>query len=97
MKFMITWRAHPDKRHEVLKAFSQMTSADDAQDRGDKIKMIGRWHDLSRFTGVAICESDDAQAVAAWMLNWNGALDIDTVPVLDDEEARAVGKQKIGS
>lgn len=97
MKFMITWRAHTDKRHEVLKAFSHMTSADDAKDRGDKIKMIGRWHDLSGFTGVAICETDDAHALAAWVLNWNGALDLETVPVLDDEEARAVGKTKLGA
>ena len=96
MKFMITWRVHPEKRHEVLKGFSQMTAATDAADRGPNIKLIGRWHDLSRFTGVAICEADDAQALAAWALNWNGALDLETVPVLDDDEVRAVGKKKFG-
>ena len=51
------------------------------------------WHDLQKFTGVAICESDDAQAMAAWALNWNGVLDIDAVPVSGDDEARAVGKK----
>jgi Domain of unknown function (DUF3303) len=95
MKFMVTWRVHPDKRQAVFNAFSQMTAADDKKDMGDKIKLIGRWHDLSQFTGVAICESDDAQAVASWALNWNSSLDIQTVMVLDDEEARAVGKKKI--
>jgi hypothetical protein len=95
MKFMVTWRTHADKRQAVFNAFSQMTADDDKKDMGDKIKLIGRWHDLSQFTGVAICESDDAQAVASWALNWNNVLDVQTVVVLDDEEARAVGRNKI--
>lgn len=94
MKFMLTWRIHPDKRQAAFSAFSQMTTADDKKDMGNKIKLIGRWHDLSDFTGVAICESDDAQAIASWALNWNNVLDVKTVPVLDDEEARAVGRSK---
>ena len=92
---MLTWRVHPDKRQAVFNAFSQMTAEDDKKDLGEKIKLIGRWHDLSQFTGVAICESDDAQAVASWALNWNNVLDLETVLVLDDEEARTVGRNKI--
>jgi len=95
MKFMVSWRVHPEKRQAVFGAFAQMTAADDQKDMGDKVKLIGRWHDLSQFTGVAICESDDAQAVASWALNWNSVLDIQTVVVLNDEEARAVGRKKI--
>jgi len=95
MKFMVTWRSHADKRQAVFNAFSQMTAEDDKRDMGDKIRLIGRWHDLAQFTGVAICESDDAQAVASWTLNWNNVLDVQTVVVLDDEEARAVGRNKI--
>jgi len=94
MKFMLTWRVHPDKRHEAFEAFSQMTDADDAADMGDKIKLIGRWHDLQQFTGVAICETTDPHALAGWLLNWNNVLDVEAVPVLDDKEARAVGKKK---
>ena len=92
---MVTWRSHADKRQAVFNAFSQMTAEDDKRDMGDKIRLIGRWHDLAQFTGVAICESDDAQAVASWTLNWNNVLDVQTVVVLDDEEARAVGRNKI--
>ena len=95
MKFMVTWRIHADKRQAAFTTFSQMTAEDDKKDMGDKIKLIGRWHDLSQFTGVAICESDDAQAVASWALNWNNVLDVQTVVVLDDEEARAVGRNKL--
>ena len=95
MKFMVTWRVHPDKRQAVFSAFSQMTPEDDKKDTGDKIKLIGRWHDLSSFSGVAICESDDPMAVASWALNWNSVLDLQTVMVLNDDEARAVGRKKI--
>ncbi len=95
MKFMLTWRVHPDKRQATFNAFSQMTAEDDKKDMGEKIRLIGRWHDLSQLTGVAICESDDAQAVANWALNWNNVLDLETVVVLNDEEARAVGRNKI--
>ena len=95
MKFMVTWRVHPDKRQAVFNAFSQMTPADDKKDTGDKIKLIGRWHDLAQFTGMAICESNDAQAVASWALNWNSSLDLTTSVVLDDEEAREVGRKKM--
>jgi len=94
---MLTWRVHPDKRQTALDAFSQMTSDDDKKDLGNNIRLIGRWHDLSQFTGVAICESDDPQALANWALNWtsNGLLDIETTLVLDDEEARAVGRKRM--
>jgi hypothetical protein len=96
VKFMVSWRVHDDKRHEALKHFSQMTSDDDRADRGDRIKLIGRWHDLQRLTGVAIFETDDAQAIARWILNWNNVLDADVTPVVDDDEAKAMGKQKFG-
>ena len=94
MKFMVTWRLHEAHRHETLKAFSQMTDEDDKADLGDSIRMIGPWHDLAGFTGVAIIESDDAAAVANWSLNWNRVLDIDVKMVFDDDECRAIGKAR---
>lgn len=92
---MVSWRIHPDKRHAALNAFAQMTADDDKKDMGDKITLIGRWHDLSEGSGVAICECNDAMAIARWALNWNTVLDIQTRVVLDDEETRAVGLQRI--
>jgi hypothetical protein len=96
MKFMVRWRVHDDKRHDALKAFSQMTAKDDQADIGERVKLIGRWHDLAGFTGVAIAESDDPQAIANWVLNWNSILDVEVTPVLDDEETRAVGRKRLG-
>jgi hypothetical protein len=94
MKFLVTWRIHEDKRHDALNAFSQMTAEDDRADMGAGVRLIGRWHDVVGFTGVAIAESDDAQAISNWLLNWNAILDADVTPVLDDEETRALGKTR---
>jgi hypothetical protein len=96
MKFMVKWSVHPEKRHEVLKGFSMMSESDLKKDLGDKIKLIGRWHNVSEFTGVAICECDDPQALANWALNWNNALDLETSVVLDDDEVREIGRKRFG-
>ena len=45
--------------------------------------------------GSGAFEKDDPQALASWALNWNNVLDVQTTMVLDDEEARAVGKKKL--
>ncbi|MDH3244228.1 MAG: DUF3303 domain-containing protein [Saprospiraceae bacterium] len=94
MKFMLSWRVHDEQRHNALHAFSQMTAADDAADMGSAVKLIGRWHNIAEFTGVAIYECDDPIAMANWALNWNGILDCEISPVLDDEETRALGRQR---
>jgi hypothetical protein len=92
MKFMITWQLHQGKIHEAYSRFFQMTTEQDAVDRGSQIKQIGRWHDLTRGRGVVICESDSAEAVANWALNWNSLMDVDLALVLDDNETRSLGK-----
>lgn len=94
MKFMITWKFHPGQLHDGLAQFSQMTAEHDAADMGSEIKLLGRWHDLARARGVAICESDSAAAVSNWALNWNSIMDVDVAVVLDDEETRALGKAR---
>ncbi len=95
MKFMLTWRIHEDQRQNALGAFSQMTADDDAADMGGNIRLIGRWHNIAEFTGVAIYETDDPIAMANWALNWNTILDCEVSPVLDDEETRALGKSRL--
>ncbi len=94
MKFMLLYKIHPEKRHEALKGFSQMSPDDDNADTGPQIKLIGRWHDVAHSKGVAIFESDDAAAIFNWALNWNAVLDLEISPVLDDAETRALGKKR---
>ncbi len=95
MKYLIQWRVHEDKRHDVLRGFSAMSKADEKKDLGG-VKLIGRWHDLVGFTGVAIAETDDPKALAKWLLHWNGVLDVESTPVLDDQETRAFGREMDG-
>ena len=94
MKFMVTWRVQEDRRHEALKIFSGMSDEEAASEFGD-LDVIGRWHDLIGFTGVAIVETGDPDSLTAWLIKWNDMVDIETAPVLDDQEARALGRKTI--
>ena len=95
MKFLITYSSTPSVREEGYKAFAQMSGADDAADHPG-VTIIGRWHNVGQGSGLAICESSDAAAVHAWAFNWNKLLDVDVVPVLDDDECRALVRAKLG-
>ncbi len=88
-------KVHEDKRHEALKTFSAMSDEDDSRNLGG-VRLIGRWHDVIGFTGVAIAETDDPKAISAWLLNSNGVIDVQSVPVLDDNETREIGRQMEG-
>ncbi len=92
MKFMITWQMHPGKLQEGLPKFAHMTVEQDQAMMGKDLKLIGRWHDLARGRGVCIVESDSAEAVSRYCLNWNAAMDLEASVVLDDAETRTLGK-----
>jgi len=94
MKFMITWKLHPGKLHDAIAHFSQMTLEQEMSGLDGSTKLIGRWHCLVNGTGVAICESDSAEMLSNWLLNWNTIMDFEVAPVLDDAETRALGKKR---
>lgn len=94
MKFMVTWRVHPDKRHEVMRHWCSLTPQQRAE-MAPGVKLIGRWHNEAEFTGVAIFETNDAAAMSLYALRWNSVMDLDIAPVLDDEESAAVGRQAL--
>ena len=95
MNFMVKW-VIPDgeARNETLKIFSDMTAEQDQELMGDSVTLIGRWHEPAEATGVAIFESDNAAAGMNYLLNWNQVCDCELTPVLDDEEARALGRSQ---
>jgi len=95
MKFMVSWQVGDDRRQEMLKLFAGMSEADAAAEFGN-LKVIGRWHDLAGLAGVAIVETNDANALTLWLLKWNDAIDIQTAPVFDDAEARKLIRQALG-
>jgi hypothetical protein len=92
MKFCATYRVPHGNWRQVLQTFSSLTPEERA-DVGEGVVLIGRWHDMSSRSGVAILESDDAAAVQRFIGRWNCRMDIDLAPVLEDEETAAVAKQ----
>jgi hypothetical protein len=93
MKFLITWQMHEGKLHDTVALFSQMTEEQEAGMMGKSVKLIHRWHDMVRGSGVAVYEADSAEALSAYSLNWNRVMDLDIAVVVDDETARSIGKQ----
>jgi hypothetical protein len=91
MKFMVTWRVHPEKRVEITKYWVGLTPAQRA-DCGPGVRLIGRWHNEAEYTGVAILESNDTAALFRYLMQWNPHMDMDVAPVLDDEESAVVGQ-----
>jgi Protein of unknown function (DUF3303) len=59
MKFCVTYRVPHGNWRQVLHAFSSLTPEERA-DVGEGVALIGRWHDMSSRSGVAILESDAA-------------------------------------
>ncbi len=96
MLVMVSWELYPETKMDAFAAFSQMTPEDDATDLGLDVKMIGRWHDLAAGTGTAIVESASVDAVYSWVVNWAPMISATVTPVLDDEGARNVIKEKLG-
>jgi len=47
--------------------------------------MLSRYHNVDGSGGFAICESDNASALASWALDWNGLIEIKITPIMDDE------------
>ena len=93
MKFLITWQVHEGKLHDTLSMFSQMNEDQEQAMMGGDIKLVTRWHDLVRGSGIAVFEAESAEALSAYSLNWNRVMDLDISLVIDDEGARAIGKQ----
>lgn len=93
MKFRINWSTQKDKWLPVLKKWISMSPQERANDAGDGVKMISRWHDIAGRTGVALAESNDLAAVQRWLGKWNPYMETDLTPLVDDEESAAIARQ----
>ena len=89
MKVLVTWKISQDKWIPVLTIFTSMTPAE-RLDAGEGVEIVGRWHDATARTGVAICEARDLRAMQRYALRWNPHMDLTIAPVLDDEESVTV-------
>jgi Protein of unknown function (DUF3303) len=96
MKFMAKWSIREDKWLPILKLWSEMTPQQRA-DGGAGVKILGRWHDMAGRSGVAILEATDLAAALRYAGQWNPHMDMDLVPVVDDEESAAIAKQVVAA
>jgi hypothetical protein len=93
MKYRINYRiTDHDKWLPVLRKWTSMSPQERANDAGDGVKMIGRWHDPVGKNGTAICESNDLAAVHRWIGKWNAHMETELTPVVDDEESAAISR-----
>ena len=94
MKYRVLWSISEDKWLPVMKKWVSMSSQERGN-AGESVKIIGRWHDVVGRTGVLILESDDLAAVQRYLGIWNPHMTINITPVIDDEEAAAIGRHII--
>ena len=92
MKFLVNWSIGEENWLSVLKVFSSMTPEQRA-DVGEDVKMIGRWHEPTSKTGVAIMETTNLAALNRYLNMWSPFMEVEVVPVLDDEETAALSKE----
>jgi hypothetical protein len=49
------------------------------------VQMLSRYHNVDGSGGFAICETNDAGALANWAIDWNGLIEIKITAIIDDE------------
>jgi len=81
MKFLTTWKFAPEHRDAVVQRFGETGGPPP-----DGVTMLARWHDVAGRRGFALCETDDAIAVAKWCREWNDLLEFEIIPVINDEQ-----------
>ena len=85
--YFIEYQFQAGKRAEGYQAFASMTEEQDRADAGQNT-CLGRWHDLGRGCGVAVCSSPSQEALHAWAHHWTELCDCRIVPVVNDVECR---------
>ena len=80
MLFTFAWTHTPDARNETIKQFMATGGMPP-----EGVKLVSRYHNIDGSGGFAICETDDASAMANWAIDWNGLLPIKITPIMDDD------------
>jgi hypothetical protein len=85
MKFMLTFDWSPDKetRDEVIERFREAGALPP-----EGVKLLGRWTRADLSGGFDILETDDAQKLFEYAYMWGTFMDLEIVPVLDDQELK---------
>jgi hypothetical protein len=90
MKYMITWKISPSNYKAAVKRFLKTGAP---APKG--MKTIGRWHTAGSTRGFHLVEGSDA-ALAEINAEWADLLDLQVVPVVEDDVAGAAAAKLIG-
>src|SRR3954454_7487621 len=84
MKFMITWKISPAHYKTALERFLKTGAP---APKG--LKTLGRWHSAGSSRGFHLVEGSDA-ALAEINATWADLLELESVPVVEDDVAGQV-------
>jgi hypothetical protein len=90
MKYMVTWKISPANYKAAVKRFLKTGAP---APKG--MKTIGRWHAAGSSRGFHLVEGSDA-ALAEINAEWADLLDLQVVPVVEDDVAGAVAAKILG-
>ena len=94
MKFLLTYKMHPDKKADCYTLFSKMGHEDDLKDSGPHIQVDSRLHDMGEGSGLCIVDAYSTHDIYSWAYNWASMCDITLKPMLTDHEARLIVQGK---
>jgi hypothetical protein len=90
MKFMLTFTTTPDKEKRN-EAISRFLKTGGLPPKG--AKLLGRWTRLDFSKGYDLLESDEPKALTEFALAWNDIMEIEIVPVIEDQQIAEVLRQ----
>ena len=90
MKFMIIWKASPTNYKTAVERFLKTGAP---APKG--LKTIGRWHTAGSSRGFHLVEGSVA-ALAQINAEWADLLDLEAVPVVEDDVAGEVARRVYG-
>jgi len=90
MKFMITWKATPANYKTAVDRFLKTGGP---ATKG--LKTIGRWHTAGSSRGFHLVEGSDS-GLTELNAEWADLLEMEVVPVVEDDVAGAVAKKICG-
>lgn len=92
MKFMSTFKFKDGKVPEAAKKFLEGGAP-----APEGATILGRWHNSDLSGGFVLMETDNPQSTYDTAVEWNEMIDIQTVPVLEDEQIGPVLAKYYGS
>ena len=90
MIFLVRFTVLDNTRSDCMLLFGGMSASDDYADLGEDVTLLGRWCVVGASSGYCVCKTKSTLSLNQWLLGWSLMANIEVVPVVDDNEARAI-------